>query len=112
MLAESADLIGDSIPFYFEPNNVDIIKANDNDHVSMKFVSTQNDAYHHEFYIDFMITNLDRIDDKSTYNKMYEPTCKSKAPHFMVPSDAQFHSPLSQDISSNAKERSATLLSP
>ncbi|KAK8888261.1 hypothetical protein M9Y10_039326, partial [Tritrichomonas musculus] len=73
MLEESFDLIGEQIPFYLEPNDVEIIKEIKKNDSYLKFVSPQNEKYNKQYYIDFMITDLDNItgDLHSVYKKIY-----------------------------------------
>lgn len=76
MLQASFDLIGERIPFYLEPNDIDIIKIIDNDHSYLNFVSPQNNRENKQFFIDFMITEVDIFSDNihTTYEKIYQST--------------------------------------
>lgn len=76
MLQASFDLIGERIPFYLEPNDVYIIKTIDKAHSYLNFVSPQNNKEKKQFFIDFMITDVDVFSDDihTTYEKIYQST--------------------------------------
>ena len=88
MLSESFNLIGESISFYLEPGDIDIVKSTANGFTSIQFISPQNDEDKHDFFIDFMITTITARDRNmhSTFNKLYKPTGKSKNPSYLLPS--------------------------
>ena len=106
MLAESYNLIGERIPFYLEPNDIDIIKSTRRGVTSIQFVSPQNEQRKKDFYIDFLITNLNPHgkDIHSTYKKLYEYDengdlkGKSKDPSMLRPDDEGFGNEDSPDL--------------
>ena len=74
MLEEAPSLIGENIPFYLEPNDINIIKSIERGSTYLKFVSPQNNRENKDYFIDFMITDLDSLtgDIHSIYKKIYK----------------------------------------
>lgn len=100
MLADSFNLIGEAIPFYLEPGDIDIVKTIDNGLTSIQFVSPQNNEDRHDFFVDFMIAPLaphTRHQD-ATFNKLYEPNGRSKNPSVLFPGDLNFDDDKSPDL--------------